>query len=305
MFTEFLHIFQFLRHPDASVVAQRFAHQRQFALLVAVDRNTGRMDLREAGIAEKRSFPIALHGCGTIAVHRVRRKEISISIAAGGNDHGMGAETLQRTRDEVARDDTLRLAVDEHQIQHLMARIGFDGTGSNLLIQGSISTQQQLLSGLSASIEGAAHLHAAKRPVRQVSAVFTGKRNPLRHTLVDNGGTYFRKTIYIRFTRTIVSALDRVIEKTIDGVVVILVILGRIDTSLRRNRVGAARRIADTEDFYIVSQFTQGCGCRCSSKTGTHHDHLQFTLVVRAHETDFRLAAGPLVLKRSGRNFGI
>ena len=42
-----------LRHPDAAVVAQRLAHQRQLRLILARDRNAGRVDLREAGIGEE------------------------------------------------------------------------------------------------------------------------------------------------------------------------------------------------------------------------------------------------------------
>src|SRR2546426_11042428 len=38
------------RHPDAAVIAQRFAHQRELGLVIAGDRNTGGMNLRVAGI---------------------------------------------------------------------------------------------------------------------------------------------------------------------------------------------------------------------------------------------------------------
>src|ERR1039458_3074777 len=44
-----------LRDPDATIVAQRFAHQRELRLIVARYRNAGRMDLREAWIGEERS----------------------------------------------------------------------------------------------------------------------------------------------------------------------------------------------------------------------------------------------------------
>jgi len=37
--------FFLLRHPDTAVITQRLGHQGQLALLVAVDRDTGRMDL--------------------------------------------------------------------------------------------------------------------------------------------------------------------------------------------------------------------------------------------------------------------
>ena len=42
-----------LRHPDAAVVAQALAHQRELRLVVAADRNAGRVDLREARVGEE------------------------------------------------------------------------------------------------------------------------------------------------------------------------------------------------------------------------------------------------------------
>ena len=62
MFAEFLHIFQFFGNPDTAVVTQRFAHQGQFALLLAMYRNTGRVNLGKAGIGEESTFLIALPG---------------------------------------------------------------------------------------------------------------------------------------------------------------------------------------------------------------------------------------------------
>ena len=42
-----------LRHPHAAVVAQALRHQRQLRLVIAADRNAGRVDLREAGVGEE------------------------------------------------------------------------------------------------------------------------------------------------------------------------------------------------------------------------------------------------------------
>ena len=48
-----------LRHPDAAVVAQRLGHQRQLRLVVAGDRDAGRVDLGEAGVGEQRAAACA------------------------------------------------------------------------------------------------------------------------------------------------------------------------------------------------------------------------------------------------------
>ena len=42
----------FFGHPDAAVVAERLAHQRQLGLVVARDRDAGRVDLGVAGVGE-------------------------------------------------------------------------------------------------------------------------------------------------------------------------------------------------------------------------------------------------------------
>src|SRR5690606_34700548 len=41
-----------LGHPHAAVVAQRLGHQGQLGLIVAADRDAGRVDLGEAGVGE-------------------------------------------------------------------------------------------------------------------------------------------------------------------------------------------------------------------------------------------------------------
>ena len=304
MFAEFLHIFQFLGNPDTAVVTQRFAHQGQFALLLAMYRNTGRVNLGKAGIGEESTFLIALPGGGAIGIHCIRGEEIGVSITAGSNHHGMGAKALQLTRYEVTGDDTLCLTVYQHQIQHLVTRIALHGTGGNLTIQGGIGTQQQLLSGLSAGIEGTAHLNTAERTVGQVSAVFTGKRNSLCYALVDNRRTHLCQTVNVGFTGTIVTAFDGVVEKTINGVIVVLVILGSVDTTLRGNRMCTARRVADTEYLHIVTELAQGSGCRRSAQTGTHYNDLQFPFVVGTDKMNLGFTLGPFFGKRSVRNLG-
>ena len=44
-----------LRHPDAAVVAQRLRHQRELRLEVVGLRDAGRVDLRVAGVGERRA----------------------------------------------------------------------------------------------------------------------------------------------------------------------------------------------------------------------------------------------------------
>ena len=252
-----------------------------------MDRNTGRMDLRKARIGEESTFLIALPCCRTIAIHCIGREEVSISIPTGCNDNGMGAEALQFTRYKVAGDDTLCLAVHDDQVKHFMARITLNSTCCNLLVQGSIRSQQQLLASLSASVECTAYLHAAEGTVGKVSAIFPRKRNTLGDTLVNDRSTHFCETVHVCFAAAVVTSLDGIIEKAVDGVIVVLVILGSVDTSLCGNRVCTARRIADTEHFHIVAQFTERSSCRSSTQTGTDYDDFKFPFVVRTDKSNF------------------
>ena len=60
-----------LRHPDAAVVAQRFGHQRQLRLMIAGDRDAGRMNLRVAGIGEGRPVLVGATGGRDVAADGV------------------------------------------------------------------------------------------------------------------------------------------------------------------------------------------------------------------------------------------
>ncbi len=296
------YILRLLRHPDTAIVAQRFGHERQLALLLSMNRNAGRVNLREAGVAEIGPSPVTLHRCGTVTIHRIGRKEISVSVAACRNDNRMSAETLQLTGNQIPGDNSLCLTVNHHKIQHLVTRVTDHGSGRNLTIERGIGSKQELLAGLSPSIESTAHLDAAERTVVKITAIFPGERNALRDTLVDNGTADFRKAIDIGLSAAIVAPFDRVVEKTIDGVVVILVILRSVDSSLRGDGMRPTGRITDAENLYIVSQFSKRGRCGSSSQAGAHNDDLKFSSVVRIDKTKLGFAFGPLFSQRSVRN---
>ena len=190
------------------------------------------MYLREARISEISSFLIALPCRRTVAVHGVRRKEISIAVSSGSEDNRMRAESFNLSGHKISCDDSLGFSVYEYQIEHFMARIAFDSSGSNLSVQRCISSEKKLLSCLTAGIESTAHLSASERTVGQKSAILPGKRNSLCHTLVDDISAHFSKTIYICLTAAIVTTLDGLIEKSVNGIVVILIVLCSVDTSL-------------------------------------------------------------------------
>ena len=153
----------------------------------------------------------------------------------------MCTEPFKFTGHEITGYDTLSLAVYDNQVKHFVTRITGYRSGCDLAVEGCISSEKKLLAGLSPGIEGSADLYTSERTVGKVSAVFTGERNTLGNTLVDDSGAHFCQTIDIGLTTAIVSSLDGIIEKTVNSVVVILVILGSIYTSLSCNRVCPSR----------------------------------------------------------------
>jgi len=122
-----------------------------------------------------------------------------------------------------------------------VARIARNGSRCDLAVESRVSSEKELLSGLSTGVERTAYLNTSERTVGQVAAVLTGERNTLGDALVDNGRADFGETIDIRLTAAVVTSFDRVVEETIDSVIVILIVLSGIDTTLGGDGVRAAR----------------------------------------------------------------
>ena len=222
-------------------------------MLVAVYRDTGRVNLHEAGISEHGSTFVGLP-CGTsVTAHRIGGQEEYIPITTGSQYNCVCSITFELSGYQVAGNDTACLAVDNYDIKYFMAVVHFYFAGVDLAVQGAVCTQQQLLSGLTAGIEGTAYQCTTERAVCQQTSVFTGKGHTLCDTLVDNGITYLCQTVNIGFTGTVVSSFNGFIEQAEYRVIVIGIVFGCIDTSLCGDRVCAARGILIAECSYIVS----------------------------------------------------
>ena len=117
-----------------------------------------------------------------------------------------------------------------------------------------------MLAGLAARVERARHLGAAERPVVEQAAVLAREGNALRHALIDDVHAQLREPVDVRFTRPVVAAFDGVVEKAVDAVAVVLIVLGRIDPALGGDAVGAARAVLNAEVQNLVSELTERCG---------------------------------------------
>ena len=111
--------------------------------------------------------------------------------------------------------------------------------------------------------------------------------------------------MHVGFASAEVTALHGIVEQTVNGVAVVLVVLGSVDTTLGGNGVCATGAILDAERLDIVTKFGEGSGSGCTGKASTNHDHGELTLVGGVHELEFELVLGPLFFDGTTGDFRI
>ena len=263
------------------------------------------MDLGIAGIGEISAFFIGFPGSGHVGSHGIGAQEEHVAVSTGAEQYRMAEMAFQLAGHEVAGYDAPRLSVYDHQVQHLMAGILLHISQSDLALQCLVGSQQQLLTGLSAGIESAAHLGTPERAVIQQSAIFSCKRHTLCHALVNDVDAHFRQAVHIGFAGTEVAAFHGIVEETIDRISVVLIVLGCVDASLGSDGVCPAGRILKAEGFDLVAQFRQRSSSGGSGQSCAHHDDLKLALVGRVDQFDLVLVVGPLIGQRPCRYLGV
>ena len=206
---------------------------------------------------------------------------------------------------QVADDDALGVAIDNNQIEHFGAWKHLHVAETDLTAKRLISAQQQLLTGLAAGIKRARHLRAAEGTVVQIAAVFAGKRHALRDALVNDVHTHLRQTIDIGFARAEVAAFDRVVEKAVNAVTVVFVVLRGVNPALCGDAMSAAGTVLKAEAFYVVTEFSQRGCCGRARESGADNDDLELPLVRRVDQLQLELVLVPLLRQRSGGNVGV
>jgi hypothetical protein len=293
------------RGPDAAVVAERLRHQGELRLVIAADRDAGRVNLGEARIGEKRAATGGTPGGGHVAAHRIGRQEKDVAVAAGCEDHRIGRVGADHTGSQIADDDAFGVAVDQDEVEHFGAGVHFHAAFMDFLFERLVAADEQLLTGLAPSVKGAGNLSTAERPVVEQTAVFPGERNTLGDALVDDLVGNFRQAVNVRFTRTEVAAFDRVVEKPADRVAVVAVIFRGVDSPLCGDRVSAARTVEVREAFHLIAKFGERRGSRSTCEARADDDDGEFPFVRRVDELRVHLVLRPLLLKRAGRDFAI
>ena len=263
------------------------------------------MNLNHTRVSKISTFLVALPSSGTVRSHCVCWQEECIYITTCCNNYCVSSKSFNLTSNQVTSDDTTSTPVNQNNVQHFVTSIQFHFTNTNLTAQCWISTQKQLLSGLAAGIECTGYLSTTEWTVIQQSTIFTSERNTLSYALVDNAIGNFSQTINVSFTSTVVTTLDCIIEQTINGVAIILIVLSSIDTALCCDRVCTTRRVLDTEVQHIESHFCQRSCSRSTGQTSTYHDDIQTTLVCRVHQFLVIFIIFPLLSQWALRDFWI
>lgn len=168
-------VFLLLGNPHAAVVAERFAHERELALLVAVLRNAGGVDLREAGVCEARAALVAAESRRDAATLRVCGEVEYVAVAARAEQNRVGGVSFDGAVYEVADDDALCRAVNLYEVEHFAAGVHLDLAEGNLSFESRVRAEEELLPRLSAGVERAADLRAAERAVRQKGRRIRGR----------------------------------------------------------------------------------------------------------------------------------
>ena len=284
-----------LRNPNTTVVTQGFGHQGQLGLLVSVLRNTGRVNLGEAGVREVCALAVCTPNCGGVAAHGVRRQEEDVSVAAGCQNNRIRNVGFKLAGGHIARDDTASAAVRNDEFDHFVAGVLGNGTGSNLTLERLVGANQQLLTCLATCVESTRHLDATEGAVVEQAAVFTCEGHALRDALVDDICANLSQTVDVGLTCAIVATLNGVVEEAVDGVVVVTVVLRSVDTTLRCNGVRATSGILVEEHVDVVAHLAQRGGSCTTGKAGTHDDDVKLTAVCGVDQSRSELTLFPSV----------
>src|SRR5688572_5818224 len=263
------------------------------------------MNLGEAGVGEERALFVSTISGGDVAAARIGGEIKNVSVPARSEDDGVPGVRFNFSSDQIARDDSFGVAVDQNELEHFGLRKHFDRARGDLPAKRLISAEQKLLPGLSPRVKRPGHLGAPKGAVREQTTVFARERHALLDALVDDEVTDFGQPVDVCFAGAEVASLDRVVEEAENAVPIILIIFRGVDPALGRDAVSAARAVLITETFHVVTELAQGSGGRPAGEPAADDDNLEFPAVVRSDQARVILVAGPLARERAGRNPGV
>ena len=262
------------------------------------------MDLGEAGVGEGRALLVGPPDRGGVGTLGVGGEVEHVAVAAGAEDHGVAGMRLDLPGDHVARHDAARPPVDEDQVQHLVAGEHLHLAEPDLPLERLIGPQQELLAGLAPRVERARDLRAPEGPVGQQPAVLAREGHALGHALVDDLDAQLGEPVDVPFPRAVVAALDRVVEQAEDAVAVVLVVLGRVDPALGRDRMRPPRAVLVAVALDVVAQLGQRCRGGGAGEARAHHEDRVLALVRGVHQLHLEAVLLPFPFDRALGNVG-
>ena len=179
-----------------------------------------------------------------------------------------------------------------------MTRVLGDGARGDLTLERLVGADQELLAGLATRVECTGHLYATEGAVVEEAAVLAGEGNALRDALVDDVGADLGQAVDVVLTGAVVAALDRVVEETVDGVVVVAVVLRGVDTTLRGDGVRAAGGVLVEEAVDVVAHLAERGGGSTAREAGADDDDVQLTAVGGVDQRGTELTLFPALRDR-------
>ena len=206
---------------------------------------------------------------------------------------------------QIADHNALRMAIHHDKVEHFGFREHFHRAGGDLMAQAGVGPEQELLASLAAGVKSPRDLGTTKGTIVEQSAVFAGEGHALRDALIDDRSAHLGEAVDIRFTRAEVAALDGVVEKPVNAVAVVLVILCGVDAALRRDRVGAAWAVLVAEALHIVALLGKRRRGGSPRESRSHDDQIELPLVRGADDFCVVFKSRPLLVERTGWNFAV
>jgi hypothetical protein len=258
------------------------------------------VDLGEAGVGQQGPLAVGPPDRRGVRLEGVGGEKEHVAVAAGGQQHRLGRVHLQRAREQVAGHHAPGHPIHRDQLQQVAAGQQGDAPGRHLAQQGRCGAVEQLLAGLAAGVEGAAHQRPPEAAAGQGAAVLAGEGHALGHALINDAAAQLGQAHAAGLAGAEVAAAQGVGEQALGAVAIGGIVLGGVDAPLGGHRVGPPRAVVISEHRHPVALLGEGGGGRGTGQARAHHQHVQLALAQRADQRQLSAGAAPGVGDRAG-----
>ena len=225
---------------------------------------------------------------------------VDVAVTAGTEDNCVAGEGLQLAGDEVTGDDATcplhTIVVVGDDVLHVMVSKELHVAQTDLAVQRRGGGQLQLLTCLTTGVVRTGDLHTTEGAGSQGAAVLTGERRTNGVHVVDNADGLVSQAPAVGLAATVVAALHGVLGVAVSGVVVHLLVAGRVNATLCSNGVRTTWGVMVGEDLDVVAQLAEGGSCGTGRQTGTNNNDLELAAVQRGDQLHVVFLVAPHVL---------